>query len=80
MSREEIDVVAIKNSVPDMRGAHLWSFLQVFGVPDGHGTYHGKYEGYETYRWSGCGGTVEYFFDSQNICVTDDFSEFQKLF
>lgn len=80
MSREEIDVVAIKNSNPDLRGAHLWVFLQLFGVPNAHGEYCGKYSGYEVYKWSGCGGEVEYYFNSQNICVTDDPAELIKLF
>ncbi len=80
MSKEEINVVAVKNSVPDMRGVHLWSFLQLFGVPNAHGVFCGKYSGYEVYKWSGCGGEVEYYFNSQNICVTDDLLEFTKLF
>lgn len=63
-----------------MRGVHLWSFLQLFGVPNSHGVFCGKYSGYEVYTWSGCGGAVEYYFNSQNICVTDDASEFMKLF
>ena len=42
MSKEEINVVAVKNSVPDMRGVHLWSFLQLFGVPNAHGVFCGN--------------------------------------
>lgn len=80
MSKEEVDVVALKKSIPNMRGQHLWLFLQTFGVPSAHAVCYGKYEGYETYEWSGCGGTVEYYFNSQNICVTDNLLEFTKLF
>lgn len=79
MAKEEIDVVAKKTSVPDMRGQHLWFFLQIFGVPYSHGVCYGKYAGYETYSWKGCGGEVEYYFNSENICVTDDFYEFKKI-
>lgn len=80
MSREEVDVVAIKNSNPDLRGAHLWSFLQIFGVPNAHGEFFGKYAGYESYLWSGCGGSVEYYFDRRNICVCDSAAEFISMF
>ena len=79
MPKEEIDVIAIKNSIPDMRGKHLWFFLQIFGVPSSHGVCYGKYAGYETYTWTGCGGEVEYYFNSENLCVTDDFYEFKKM-
>lgn len=80
MAGEEIDVVALKNSVPDLRGQHLWLFLQTFGTPSSHAVCYGRYAGYETYVWSGCGGEVEYYFDNRNICVTDSFFEFLKMF
>lgn len=79
MSKKEIDVVAIKNSLPDMRGQHLWVFLQTFGVPSSHGVCYGKYAGYEIYLWTGRGGEVEYIFDSNNICIDDDRCEFKKI-
>lgn len=78
MSKEEIDVVAVKNSTRDMRGQHFFEFLKIFGVPSSRGVCHGKYAGYEIYFWNGCGGEVEYIFDSNHICVTDDFYEFKK--
>lgn len=80
MSKEEIDVIALKNSVPDLRGQHLWLFLQTFGAPSSHAVCYGRYAGYESYVWSGCGGEVEYYFNSQNICVTDNLFEFLKMF
>ena len=79
MAEKEIDVNAIKNGLPDMRGVHLWAFLQIFGVPSSHGVCYGKYEGYETYSWTGCGGEAEYYFDSDNLCVADDLCELKKL-
>lgn len=79
MANEEIDVVALKKSIPDMRGQHLWLFLQTFGVPSTHAVCYCKYSGYESYSWKGCGGEVEYFFNSQNICVTDDMFEFMYI-
>lgn len=69
---EEIDVVALKKRLPDMRGCHLWVLLTHFGVPSGHGVYYGKYYGYETYRWRVRGGEIEYVFDINNICVGED--------
>lgn len=80
MAKEEIDVVAIKNSIPDLRGQHLWLFLQTYGAPSSHAVCYGRYAGYETYAWTGCGGEVEYFFDSRNVCVTDNIFEFLKMF
>lgn len=80
MSREEVDVSAIKNIIPDMRGVHLWIFLQLFGVPSSQGIYYGKNYGYESYEWTGGGGKVEYYFNSHNICVANDIFEWDKLF
>lgn len=79
MAKEEIDVIAVKNSVKDLRGFHLFEFLKLFGVPSSHGVCGGKYAVYEIYFWKGCGGEVEYYFDSNNICFTDDFYEFKKM-
>lgn len=61
-----------------MRGQHLWVFLQLFGVPSSHGVCYGELAGYESYAWTGCGGEVEYYFDSNNLCVTDELSNFKK--
>lgn len=80
MAKDEIDVVAIKNSIPDLRGQHLWLFLQTYGAPSTHAICYGRYAGYETYSWAGCGGEVEYYFDSRNLCVTDNIFEFLKMF
>lgn len=77
---EEIDVLAVKKSIPDMHGRHLWDFLLKFGVPSSHGVYYGKYEGYETYGWTGCGGKVEFYFNSCNLCVADSLDEFVSDF
>lgn len=49
MAKEEIDVEEIKRSVPDLRGQHLWLFLQTFGAPSSHAVCYGKFAGYETY-------------------------------
>lgn len=80
MPREEIDVIAVKNSHPDLVGEDLPLFFELFGEPRAHGVGTERYSGFEAYRWSGCGGDVAYIFDRDNICISDDFDEFFKLF